>query len=392
MVYLGRLYFSRFDSISAYYYSALFVKLLAGLALGFLFRDYYGFGDTLVFFQEGEELASLEWSPFWESVTAPTISSQPVRAIYFVRGVAILVKLTHADYWLASIYCSLISFFGSFYLVGRVSKWKPMWSMPVLISFLFFPSVVFWTSGLLKESVAFGSMCYLLGLYFSFLMNRRLTWQQLALGMMALLTFSVLKYYVAAVFLPLICYLLVYDVIQRMFHWKNKFWLSSLLVFVLLLVPIIGLLSWLSPNLTYQHFWRVVSENHDLFLEKSAIGTIEPIALLGGWIDGFINLVYYTFSGLFRPLVGEVTSATAIIASIENAFLLILSLVSIRRLVWTKIVWSPQLLATIMYVFFLALFLSYSVPSFGTLARFKVYFIPFFLLMILIPLRGKKIV
>jgi hypothetical protein len=88
------------------------------------------------------------------------------------------------------------------------------------------------------------------------------------------------------------------------------------------------------------------------------------------------------FSGLFRPFVWEAGNFFQLAAGLENAVLLVLLLTSWPQ--WRNAVRSPQrilIFSAIVYCTLLCIFLALSTPNFGTLARYKVGFLPFFVLL-----------
>ena len=376
------------SAIGDYFFIALLFKIGSGFALGFLFYYHYGVGDTISFFETAKGMATLEVGEFFNVLTNPTVSSQPVRAIYFVRGVAVLVWLTHADYWLVSIYFSVISFLGAFYLTYQLSRWSPKLTRPVLVSFLFFPSIVFWSSGLLKESVVFVCMTYLLGMYFSYVRKSRLNKIHFLLGALALFVLIVIKYYIAAVFLPLIGYLVLYHIMIDRLSVRWSIWQYSIVIFIVMLVPSLLFLNWLSPNLTYEHLWRVVSENHAIFLKLKPKDSIHSLVWFDNRLDVVINVFHYLISGIYRPFIWENLSFPSLIAGLENLGLLGITIYALIRIKRVEV--TAELLAVVIYVVILGLFLSYSAPTFGTLARYKVYYMPFFLLLVLSGLDSIK--
>ncbi len=72
-----------------------------------------------------------------------------------------------------------------------------------------------------------------------------------------------------------------------------------------------------------------------------------------------------------------------LIAAVENTIILLLSLVALANL--KKLVQSPErllLFSIVVYVALLCLFLTLSTPNYGTLVRYRVGFLPFYILLI----------
>lgn len=382
LIAAGYWFCSRLDNaLSKHFWIGWIYKNVCGLALGLLFYQHYGVGDTISFYDQASQLANLKLSDFVASLMGHLETSQAVRAIYFVRMVAVLKFLTHADYWLLSMYFSSFSLMGSFYLVNKLSVWRKGLTLPALIAFIYFPSVVFWSSGLLKESLVFGCLALLVGNYFSWLVDRFLSKSQWVIGVLSFLIIVALKYYIAAVLIPVMLYLIVY----HLPIWKSNMksmWSRSLVIAAMLLIPMLAFLTWLSPNLNYDRLWGVMQENHDLYLQMTPDGAVHILSWFDNTWDILINIPYLWFSGIFRPLFGEDFSFPAVFSGLENLLLLLGAMFGLFSSLKHKINWNPELLAVLIYVSTLSIFLCFSAPNFGTLARFKVYYMPFIILIV----------
>lgn len=361
------------------------------MLLGMLFYYYYLDGDTIRYYQESSRLVGLNLSDFFDALTKPVERSQPFRAIYFTRLVALIQWLTHGDYWILSAYFSMFSFLGSFYLSNKLVLWRRSLKIPSILAFLFFPSTVFWSSGLLKESLVFGALTFLIGVYFSWIQNRKLHIGHLSIGIISLFIIISFKYYVAAVLMPL----LLYQILYHQINWKNwkmeGIWKRSMCLAVMLTIPALLLFNWMSVNLSYERLWPIMKKNHDLYIQMAPDGAIHTLSWFDNAWDILINMPFLWFSGIFRPLVGEDFTFPAALSGLENLLLLTGVILGIFSWIKNKIIWTPELLSVLIYISTLSIFLCYSTPNFGTLARFKVYYIPFVVLLITHQLQSLSI-
>jgi len=377
--------------LKKYFWPALLFKISCGVLLGQLFYIYYEGGDTIRYYTEAVSLSNLEFSSFYSAISEGTLSSQPVRAIYFVRFVAVIKFLTHADYWLLSAYFSLFSFLGAFYFSSKLMQWKEGLKTPVILSFLFFPSLVFWSSGLLKDSLAFGSLTFLLGTYFSWYQNRKLHLGNVLICLVAFVIIVSFKYYIAAVLIPLLFYLTLYYLPIWEKWGITVLWKKTGLLVASLTIPMLVFFVWLSPNLSYQRLWQIMQQNHDAYIRLAPEGAVYTLDWFGNSLDVLVNLSYLWFSGLFRPLIGEGFHFPVILSSLENGFLLAGSVISTVHFFRHNVKWTAELLATLVYISILSIFLSYATPNFGTLARYKIYYAPFFVMLITYQLQSLPI-
>jgi hypothetical protein len=372
----------------ALYWVALCVKCLAGLAVGVVYYYHYGLGDTIFFFDNAVRLADLlkdDPRLFISSLisgaqTIDQISREP-RSYFFSIMVTLANLASGNNYWISSLWFSFFSFACTWYLVDRISQQVPGLHHAAIVSFLFVPSVVFWSAGIIKESVAFGSLCFLAGVLISVLTGRRLRWYEYVATVIALWFLLSLKYYWAAVFLPAaITTLVVHLLVAAYVRTTASLLVSWLLIFSFCCV----LASFTHPNFYFETFLDVIRLNHQAFVAISRPeNVIHFLRDIKGWDDVIINAPWALFSGLFRPLPFEPTSITGHVSSIENIVLLLLSIGRLARVNTSNGVERTLLFSLFIYTCLLCIFLALSTPNFGTLSRYRIGFLPFFVMTIL---------
>ena len=207
------LYGKQTEDVKSYYWPALSVKLLAGLAVGWLYFFHYGQGDTITYWHDGlllpTRLSSDPWGVlkfFWSEETEPKafaelINDKP-RSLFFVKTCGILALLSGGNYWAMGLIISFVSFLGSWYLFSMTLKFFPASRVAAAISFLFYPSVVFWSSGLIKESLGLAALFFLTGFCATIMKNHRPMRWEWAMLLLSLWIGWNLKYYWIGVFLP----------------------------------------------------------------------------------------------------------------------------------------------------------------------------------------------
>ena len=335
-----------------------------------------------MYYKQAAMLAELPRDTFWAEISRSTISSDPVRAIYFTRTLAVLLYFTQANYWIASVYFSFISFLGTLYFVKQIGVANGQMLRSVFVAFLFFPSIVFWSSGLMKESLAFASLMFLSGFYIK-VKNGKIHWQD-GLGLLtSVLILALLKNYILVVALPVFL-ILVQDHYFRKYH-KN-FLGSGLRVLVIsLLLLLIGYLFGLKlfPNFEPDTLLSDIEISRQFIYQYSPDSfNIHSYSGLGV-LDFAINTFYYLFSSLFRPLLFESWDFPIWLASIENSFILLMLIWKIAFTRWRFEATNFEGFTILIYALFMGCMLAYSLPNLGTVSRMKVYYMPFLLWLIL---------
>ena len=207
------LYGKQTSEVKFYYWPALSVKLLAGLAVGWLYFFYYGEGDTITYWHDGTLLSTRLYSDplgvlkfFWSEDIDPAafvglINDRP-RSLFFVKISGILALLSGGNYWAMGLIISFVSFLGSWYLFLKTLKFFPASRVAAAISFLFYPSIVFWSSGLIKESLGLAALFFLTGFCLTLINHSRTMRWEWAMLLLSLWIGWNLKYYWIGVFLP----------------------------------------------------------------------------------------------------------------------------------------------------------------------------------------------
>ncbi len=375
------------------FWPGLLLKLLAGVGVGLLYMYYYPEGgDTLWYFSDGSKMAALARTDFIAYINflsgstniIEDISFTEPRVLFMSKLVSLFCLLTQDHYWLTAAYLSLICFVAAWYLVKELVMINARWTVAASIAFLFFPSVVLWSAGIIKESIAISCLYFLVWLLLRLWSNKKIpliAWLLLPLSLWVLWN---LKYYYLALFLPVATTLIV---MQRIVlpYVKLPVWMKAVVWCGVFLMPLY-LASKVHPNFYPERFLNVIVENYQAFTKISApedqvmYNNLEP-NVQGIIMDAPLALI----AALFRPFIWEAGTLFQLLSSLENMFVLILTgaaFLQIRRAVFSP--YRLLIFSTLTYVVLLAVFLALSTPNFGTLIRYRVGFMPFFVLIILI--------
>ena len=381
-------------SLRKFFWTALLSKLIAGISLGLIYAYYYNGNDTFSFFNDAKTLANVcrinvyeyiqfLWSGDQNSALSIKLYYVEPRSLFFVKELSLISLITSNNYWISSLWLSLLSFSGCWYLFIRLTDFFTHMKWPAALSLFFFPSFVFWGSGVIKESSAAAALCFIIGVFLLVINKQKPSLVELIITILSLFVLWNLKYYWAAILIPtLITSLIFVYVIERNFTFKNKALETGiwLIVFLTLSVGV----SFVHPNFYFDRLLFVIVENHDLFVKISAPeSTIHFHQLQPEWYSMLINAPWALISGLFRPFVFESTNVVQIIAGVENVFLFIFFIISMKRL--KLIGHSPSRLiiySAIVYISLLCIFLALSTPNFGTLSRYRIGFLPVLCLLI----------
>jgi hypothetical protein len=127
----------------------------------------------------------------------------------------------------------------------------------------------------------------------------------------------------------------------------------------------------------------VVQQNKGDAGSTYSLGAIDPSAFgLLKKVPAAINVT------LFRPYLWEARSFIMIFAALESLFVLYISFITIKRVGIMKSIWSVlgngTLLFCLVYSFIFSIAVGISSSNFGTLMRYKIPSMPFYLIAIFI--------
>lgn len=384
--------------MSTWFLPALGIKILCGWLVGVLYLYYYDGGDTWNYFKDGVTLGrlfqesgkdyALSWVDASYLPSSLTYLNQP-RAMLMSHLVSLGCIVTQNNYWFIATYFSMLGFAGLWYLGQTICRLFTASRLAVGIALFAYPSFVFWSAGILKETIAMGLISVIVAWSLQFYYQREPHRYQLWkypgwIGAAYLLW--VIKYYYAAVLLPIVIALILAKRIRR----ANGYLIpKALCIFVLLVLTA----TLLHPNLGLYRIMEVVVKNQEAFLRISdPANVIHFNNLEATWQSMLLNAPLAWFSSWFRPLAGETNTILQHIAGLENWVVLGISIVALVKLARFKKIPSDHLvwiLGGFIYALLLGILLAFSSPNFGTLIRYKVAYAPFLVYFCLIPLLRK---
>jgi hypothetical protein len=373
-----------------YAIAGLLLKILAGLGLGIIYTYHYKGGDTLMYFHEAATIAHYVFEHahqtihiYFNTAQLPELmdqmafSTQP-RALLFTKIISVFYIFSGGNYWIISAFLSLINFVCLRFLVNELSRKFAGLKKAAALSFYFLPTFVFWTSGLLKESLAIAALAIAIAVVIRFSRIQKYTniplWIYLFISSILLWK---LKYFYAAIAIPLLFGILCFNIINS---WKKVH--PGLLLF--LFIAGIFFVSRLHPNLGFARVLDVIYENYQVGIKASEGSAIQYFNFDGSWHSYILNFPIALFSGLFRPFISEVSNPLQFIVALENLAIFILMIITVWKVKFRVNIKNNYGISTAIYVFSLAVLLAFATPNFGTLSRYKVGYWPFFVLLLLI--------
>lgn len=389
-------YSKRTRTLQVVFWPALLFKLTSGIALGLLYTYYYDKhgADTFIFFEDGVTLSKFARANLREYITFlwngddsyaiwEKLNVHQYRALFIAKIVSVVNLLTADNYWITSLYFSVVSFICSWRLVLTICAHFPMHKTAAIVSFLILPSVVFWSSGVMKETLALACLFFLTHVFLNLWMQKK---NSIATYLLSILSFWILwqvKYYYVAVFAPVLTTSLVLKFIILPLLRIRKPGYEIALWFVVFILSVF-IFSLTRSNLHVENVASVIVKNQNTVQHFSKpAGTISFWNLEATGFSIAMNMPWALFSGLFRPFIWEATNVFQVMLSIENLVVLFFFIMALRN--YKDALQSTNrllILSVLVYATLLCMFLTLSTPNFGTLSRYRVGFLPFFFFLI----------
>lgn len=363
--------------LKTHFYYALFIKLVAGITVGCLYHFYYKEGDTLNYFNDAGKALDLlvvdfklgiKFVFFGEIDSLNLNYGNQPRALFFVRLITPLLLITGKNYWGLTVLLSLLSFITTWFLANKIITRYKVPSLAVAVAMFYIPEVVFWSSGILKESLSLIFEFLLLIAVLEFIANKRIV--NVILFVVAAYLLYRLKFYVAAVYLPVLIGYTVSELLSK----KGYVFITSFIVLVSLATLVHPHLSCSSIlNQLYLNMVRTISNSE---------GGKYLVLPFDGSVLSFLKSIPIAFSSLIRPFLWEAKGDLLFGLSLLKLDLLI---GVVLALVWLKkVIYEATLI--LFFSSIMIVLLTIASPNFGTLSRYSVSFLPFLMIVLLIPI------
>jgi len=395
--------------IYKYFLPGLLVKIFGAFCLGLIYFYYYGSGDTINYYYTAITLGDVlldRPSDFMHLYFGNPSHSEYYllnteaefvywigdRYAYFASKCFVPILLICMKSYVASaIVVASICYIGVWKLFLVFVNEFPILEKQFTWSILYIPSVIFWGSGIMKDSITFSATCmYVHGFYWFFTQKRRQIKYVLALILGPFLLISI-KPYILIALLP---GSVLWFVALRISRIKNAF-LKAVFAPTLIVVGIVAglyILQQLGDSLGKYSMTTVIktASGAQQDLKQSYykgnsfdIGNYEPT------VAGLLSVSHKAiYAALFRPTLFDVRNVVMAFCAIENTFILIFCVYLLIKLkiykFFSLITSHPLLMFSFIFSVFFAFSVGVSISNYGALVRLKIPCIPFFLSSLII--------
>jgi hypothetical protein len=310
-----------------------------------------------------------------------------------IKMVALFSILSFNSYLIISIFFSLFSFVGLWLMFRTFYAIYPSYLKALFITFFFIPSVLFWGSGILKDTLCIGFLG--IGFYnaFQFFLQKKYRLKTLIAFLVSFYCLYVIKSYVALSFIASFGFWFYLQKLRTIKSSAKK--LMWLMAPVALLAAYIAFGNFEEVVASYSS--ESIAENIEASQHNYSQFTSEDGAMINyGEIvptpAGIAKLIPQALvASLFRPFLWESKKITSLIAAVEGAFFFGFTIfVFFKKGLWNslKIIFTDS---TILFCFFFSLVFAVAIGlncfNLGTLVRYKIPCLPFYLLSLVLILK-----
>lgn len=389
------------ENTRRYWMPALMLRIFGAVAVGFLYQFYYSGGDTFTYHTWGSRIV---WDAFMEDplkgfllLMRDTTSSglyKYTSHIYFytdpgsfavIQVAALIDFFTFSTYSATAAIFAVISFVGLWMMFQAFYQMYPHLHKQFAFATFFIPSVIFWGSGLLKDTLTLACLGIATYQVYRIFIRKNFFFGNIFLLLVALFGLFSIKIYILLAFLPSLILWVFMENLDSIRSQMLKLILFPSVLIISLLAGYFAILKAGSDDKRYslENISRTAQITaYDIrYLTGKNAGSGYTLGELDGTWRSMIVLAPAAINvSLFRPYLWEVRNPLMLLSALESLTLFLLTLFVLFHARHQAVALLSQ--PTIMFAIVFSLVFAFSVGvatfNFGTLTRYKIPLLPFY--------------
>lgn len=393
-----------------YFIPALTVKIVGAIAVGFIYQFYYDGGDTFNYHTHGSRHV---WEAFMDSpskgvklflsdgVDQTDIYKYSSRILFFtdpssyaiVRIAAFFDLLTFSSYLATAILFAVFSFIGMWMFFLTFYDQYPQLHRWLAAASFFIPSVFFWGSGLLKDTITLGCLGIATFYAYKAFIIRESKIHYWILFALSLYGLYAIKVYILMTFLPAIITWIFLANLQSISSAVLRIMVFPFVISGAVVLAYFATLKAGQDNEKYAlnnlaRTAQITAYDIRYWTGRDA-GSGYTLGELDGTFGSMISLAPQAINvSLFRPYLWEVKNPLMLLSALESLFLLMFCLYIVVKMNIRIVGALTQ--ANIFFAMIFAISFAFAVGvstfNFGSLVRYKIPLLPFFLVSLVLIL------
>ena len=393
--------------LQKYHKQGFWIKVIGCVAFT-IFNAYLSPGDsTGLYYQEGANIYHLIQKDFnnihllfSDGINFDeTLLRDPGNAGYFkapnnflvTKIVAIFCFISFAKYMVINLFFAMIAFTGAWKLFLFFFEQYPKLHKKFAIAILWLPTFVFWSSGILKDSLCIASLGWITyGIYEIFYRKKNIIKNSFIVICFSYLI-VILKVYILISYVPFFMLFIILKNVQSF----NNIALKYLLAPALILGSMYGFTKALNSygdelgQFAVKDLTKSIKRYNVAYENQANSGTANSNFSLGvefdGSMVGLVKLAPIAISTtFFRPFLWESHKPSTVLSSIEALLLMLFTIFIIFKAglfnFFKLITHDPLIMYCFLFSCIFALFVGASTLNFGSLVRYKIPCVPFYLI------------
>ncbi len=388
-----------------YFTYGLMAKIIGAISLGLVYFFYYPEGgDTTNYFESAKAYVNLFFKNqddfftgwlgnatgidyyFFDDNTGYSVYyHKDPNSFFVVRLLIPIVALSFKSYFATAVLTACITYTGLWKLYQTFLQEFPSLKKELAIAILFIPSCVFWGSGIMKDSFTLSAVGWFTYSFYHFFIKKE--------GKIIFVIQIFISAFIIIAIKPYIFFALLPGSILWLSNQQIKKIKNNIIRFFA--TPFLLLTGgFLAYFFLYQMGDSLGIYKIDTVLDRAVVvqqdmkaeyygGKSFDIGNFDASASGIIaKAPVAIFSGIFRPGLWDVKNVVMLISSLENSYLLILTIFLLIRLkvigFFFLIRKNPLLLFSMLFSLFFAFSVGLTVANFGSLVRLRIPELPFF--------------
>ncbi len=398
------------DPVLQFYHAyGFWIKSLIVLAFAF-FNWKLSPGDSFVLYQtEGKNLYDLMLKDFsnvkWILQKAPLFDESLLRNSWnrgyllnepnfmVVRFVAVISFFTLGKYLLTNLVFSLLAFTGAWKLFLFFYEQYPHLHRKFAIAILYLPTFVFWSSGILKDSICIAAIGWITySMYQIFVKHTGLIKNTIFLLVFGYFLW-VIKPYILISYVPFFILYLILKNVGLVNNRAVKLVLAPLLIAgsVFAFTRILDNLKEEMGQYAVESLTKNVKNMNEAYENQQRDDNSSSMFTYGSDFDGSITGLIkmapvFIGTTFFRPFIWESKKPSTILSSLEGMTLMFFTIMVFYKAglktAFQTLSRNPLALYCFLFSLLFALFVGATTLNFGSLCRYKIPCMPFFVISI----------
>ena len=420
-IYLGLIYFIAFAIKSKnikinpayeYFTKGLLVKVLGGIAVCLIYTYYYKGGDTVNFFKGCKAMnglmyynfdvfldvlfGDLSWTNYsnftYDTGYPPTYMYKDPHTFAVIRYTTPIMLLCFNSFIITTVILACISYIGIWKFYTMMTRIYPDLRKQLAIAILFMPSVVFWGSGILKDTYTFSAACWFTYCFFMvFIAKEKILINLILIFVLSILILNI-KPYILIALLPGVLTWYAYSYLVKIKSTFLKFVLGPGMIFLGLILSLffISSLGDTFGKYSVDNITEVAKVTQEDLSRSEQYGSgMYELPTIDGSFGSFLKAAPVgIIATWFRPFVFEVSSAVMLVSALENMivlYLFIMLFIKIKmRQIFTIIFSQPVVIFSLIFAIIFGFAVGITTPNFGAMVRYKIPLVPFLMSAIFI--------